>query len=198
MKTWKLVVAAILLSQQACTPGKDLAPVERLDPYSAVNTTIMAEPWVYARDVPMIAANSRDYVNVGLVETNRAGLRGYWLGVVAWSTVDRSALRSTEEPLRPSVVRLNWNDSSMELVPDPAGRAAIGASQAVFAGPQPAFHDAWYLLSREQLDRLARQPPVSVTLFLPEGRTASYSTWSVDRRALDEFLETTGHPGTRR
>jgi len=188
----------MLLAQQACTSGKDLAPVERLDPRSAVNTTIMAEPWVYARDVPMIAANSRDYVNVGLVETNRAGLRSYWLGVVAWSTVDRSALRSSEQPLQPSIVRLNWNDSSMELVPDPAGRAAIGASRPIFSGPQPVLRDAWYLLSPAQLARLAEGPPVSVTRFLPEGQTVAYATWNVNRRALDEFLETTGHPETLR
>lgn len=197
MNPWKAIVA-VLISLQGCTPGKDLTPVERLDALSAVNTTIMAEPWVYARDVPMIAANSRDYVNVGLVETNRAGLRGYWLGVVAWSTVDRSALGAEDEPPQPSIVRLDWEDSSMEVVPDPAGRAAIGASRPVFSGPSPVLRDAWYLLSTAQLARLSERPPASVTLFLPEGRAVTYDAWKVDRLALDAFLETTGRPSSRR
>jgi hypothetical protein len=193
-KKCRMLLAGLLLCQQACTTQPDLAPTERLDMRSAVNTTIMAEPWVYSREVPTLAANSRDYLNLGVVETNRAGLRGYWLGVVAWSTIDRSALRGPAVPVEPGTIELNWADGTMELVPDPAGRAAIGAGQPIFRGPQPEYEDAWYLLSMAQLARLAESPPDSVTVALPEGRSVVYTAWRVERGALDEFLAATGHP----
>jgi hypothetical protein len=188
----------LVLLAGGCTAGRDLWPVERLDPYSAVNTTIMAEPWVYGRDVPAIAANARDYLNVGLVETNRAGLRGYWLGVVAWSTIDRSALAVRLPPIKPGKVKLNWPDSSLELAPNPAGRGALGAGEPIFAGPQPVFQDAWYPLSATQLSRIAREPPTSVSLILDDGRPLVYDPWRVERRALDQFLEATGFPDRTR
>lgn len=191
-----LLVIALLAS--ACETGRDLWPVERLDPYSAVNTTIMAEPWVYGRDVRALAANARDYVNVGLVETNRAGQRAYWLGIVAWSTIDRSALPAPVEPTRPDIVQFNWPDDSLELRATPGGRNSIGATEPVFAAPQPIFEDGWYLLSLAQLTRLARGPPDSVSLVLEGGRVAVYEPWQVRRGALDQFLEATGHPERQR
>jgi hypothetical protein len=192
-----LLVLGLLAS--ACQTGRDLWPVERLDPYSAVNTTIMAEPWVYGRDVPSIAANARDYLNVGLIETNRAGQRAYWLGIVAWSTIDRSALSVPVSPIKPGEVQLSWGgDSALELQPVAGGRKMLGASEAIFAGPQPVFQDAWYMLTREQLVRLAEAPPTAISLAMPEGRPLVYETWRVDQRALDQFLEATGHPERRR
>jgi hypothetical protein len=181
-----------------CQTGRDLWPVERLDPRSAVNTTIMAEPWVYARDVPAIAANSRDYLNIGLIETNRAGQRAYWLGVVAWSTIDRSALSAPVAPVRPSAIQLGWGESSLELQPAKGGREMVGASEPIFAGPQPTFEDAWYMLTRDQLLRLAQAPPATISLEMPEGAPLVYETWRVDPRALEQFLEATGHPERRR
>jgi hypothetical protein len=192
MRGAALMLLGLLAS--ACQTGRDLWPVERLDPYSAVNTTIMAEPWIYGRDVPALAANARDYVNVGLVETNRAGQRAYWLGVVAWSTVDRSALSVAAAPVKPAVLRLNWSADSMELQPTPGGRKVIGASEPIFAGPQPVFEDAWYLLSPVQLARLAREPPSSLSLSVEDGYVLVYESWKVGRGALDQFLEATGHP----
>jgi hypothetical protein len=182
------------LLASACQTGRDPWPVERLDPYSAVNTTIMAEPWIYGRDVPALAANARDYVNVGLVETNRAGQRAYWLGVVAWSTVDRTALSVPNAPVRPAALRLSWSGDSLELQPTPGGRKAIGASKPIFAGPQPVFEEAWYLLSPAQLARLAREPPSSLSLSMEDGYDLVYESWRVGRSALDQFLEATGHP----
>jgi hypothetical protein len=171
---------------------RDLWPVERLDPKTAVNVTIMAEPWVYSRDVPMLAANARDYLNVGVVETNRAGTRAYWLGVVAWSTIDRSALPELVAPVSPGTVKLSWPEESLELKPAAAGRQEIGASETIFAGPQPVHEDAWYELNAAQLSRLAKSPPVTVSLVLEDGAVIVHEAWQVSRRALDQFLEATG------
>jgi hypothetical protein len=171
---------------------RDLWPVEQLDPKTAVNVTIMAEPWVYARDVPMLAANARDYLNVGVIETNRSGRRAYWLGVVAWSTIDRSALPVPVAPGRPGAIKLSWPQDTLELKPAAAGREAIGVSETIFAGPQPVQEDAWYALNSAQVSRLADSPPAAVSLVLDDGAVIVHQPWHVDRRALDQFLEATG------
>ncbi len=180
-----------VLALSACAEH-ELWPDERLDPKTAVNVTIMAEPWIYSRDFPMLAANARDYLNVGVVETNRAGTRACWLGVIAWSTIDRSALRAAVQPLKPGKVRLNWPDESLEIKPVTAGRATIGVGEAIFAGPQPAFVDAWYALTPAQLSRLARTAPTTVSLVRDDGGATIYQAWRIDPHVLAEFLEATG------
>jgi hypothetical protein len=171
---------------------RDLSPVERLDPHTAVNTTIMAEPWVYAREFPAIAANARDYLNVGVVETNRAGQRRYWLGVVAWSTIDRSAVPGQAVSLQPQRVRLGWVDGELELTPVSGGRQALGANEPIFAPPQPAFREAWYALSPAELERLAREPPQFVSLDREGDMPARYESWQVGRQSMKAFREATG------
>jgi len=183
---------AIALLVGACAAGRDLWPVERLDRQSAVNTTIMAEPWVFARDAREIAVNARDYLHVGVVETNRAGQRAYWLGVVAWSTVDRTALPVPVPPVRPGRIRFAWEEATLELESVPAGREAMGASEPIFAGPQPVFEDAWYLLSESQLARLALAPPVSVSLMSENDRPVHYDAWRVEPGALTALMRATG------
>jgi hypothetical protein len=190
----RLCASAALLAVLALSgcAERDLWPVERLDPKTAVNVTIMVDPWVYGHDVPMLAANARDYLNVGVVETNRAGTRAYWLGVVAWSTIDRSALPVPVAPVRPGTVKLRWPEETLELKPAAAGRQAIGSSGTIFAGPQPVQEDAWYELNAAQLSRLAKSPPATVSLVLDDGAVIVHQPWHVDQRAMDQFLEATG------
>jgi hypothetical protein len=171
---------------------RELWPEERLDLKSAVNVTIMAEPWVYFHDVPMLVANARDYLNVGVVETNRAGTRACWLGVIAWSTINRSALPVPGQPVKPGRVKLSWPDESLELQPVAAGRESLGISEVVFAGPQPAFGDTWYALTTAQLSRLSRSPPPTVSLVRDDGGATIYQAWQIDPRVLAQFLEATG------
>jgi hypothetical protein len=152
----------------------------------------MANPWVYGHDVPMLAANARDYLNVGVVETNRAGKRDYWLGVVAWSTIDRSALPVPAPLVKPGKLRLDWPGQSLELLPAAGGLAAVGTRKAIFAAPQAVHEDAWYALTAAQLSVLAKSPPATVALVLDDGAVIVHEPWRVDRRAMDQFVEATG------
>lgn len=183
------LMAIVLLAGCA---ERELWPEERLDPKTAVNVTIMAEPWIYFRDVPMLAANARDYLNVGVVETNRAGVRSYWLGVVAWSTIDRSVLPGVKSAAMPRAVRLTGASSSLELVPATDGRKAVQLSQAVFTDPQAAFTESWYPLTTEQLLMLGNEAPTAVTLISDEGVASTYGEWRIRPAALAEFLKATG------
>jgi len=184
-----LALAALALP--ACV-ARDLWPAERLDPATAVNVTIVAEPWVYARPVPMLAANARDYLNVGVAETNRAGVRAYWLGVVAWSTIDRSPLAAEEAPARPGQLRLAWQDGELALAPAANGRAAVGLTAPALTGPAERFTDAWYPLSAEDVVRLGRAAPASVSLVGAGGEPTTYDSWLVNPAVMPQFLKATG------
>lgn len=171
---------------------RDLWPAERLDSKTAVNVTIMAEPWVYSRDVPMLAANARDYLNLGVVETNRAGNRAYWLGVISWSTIDRSILPQVARASRPARVRLLWPHARLELPPASNGRSAVGLTEPVFEGPQASVAEAWCPLSAAQLAQLGKGAPVAVALVDDAGESTTYGEWQVHAAALAEFLKATG------
>jgi hypothetical protein len=180
-----------LLALSGCAQ-RDLWPAERLDPNTAVNVTIMAEPWVYARDVPMLAANARDYLSVGVVETNRAGIRAYWLGVIAWSTIDRSVLPAPAQANLQAKVRLLWPSTNLELLPASNGRAAPGLTEPVFVEPQANFTEAWYPLSTAQLAQLGADAPIAVALINDAGQPTTYEVWQVRSAAMSEFLKATG------
>lgn len=185
-----VAMAAFLVA--ACAE-RDVWPVERLDPKTAVNVTLMAEPWVYARPMPMLAANARDYLNVGIVETNRAGARAYWLGVVSWSTIDRTQLPGGTGLAQPARLRLAWKkDENLDLSPSPQGRAGVGLTQPALTGPAERFTDAWYALSAADLERLSAVAPASVSLVADDGGLRTYDAWRINPAAMAEFLKATG------
>jgi len=171
---------------------RDLWPAERLDPKTAVNVTIMARPWVYARAVPMLAANARDYLHVGVVETNRAGTRAYWLGVVSWSTIDRSVFAVQRANGAPPKVRLGWPESSLEFSPAAGGRTAAGLSSPAFVEPGTKFQEAWYALSTDQVVLLGGGAPVAVSLIGEDGELSTYEAWDANTAVMLEFLKATG------
>lgn len=171
---------------------RELWPEERLDPKTAVNVTIMAEPWIYSRDVPMLAANARDYLSVGVVETNRAGIRAYWLGIVAWSTIDRSVLPGPATALLPAKARLLWRAAKLELVPDSKGRSAPGITAPAFVDKDMKYTEAWYALSTAQLAQLGEAAPIAVALIDDSGQSTTYEAWQVRAAAMSEFLKATG------
>lgn len=184
-------VALSLLVLSGCAET-DLWPAERLDPKTAVNVTIMARPWVYARGVPMLAANARDYLNVGIVETNRAGTRAYWLGVVSWSTIDRSVFAAEAGNQAPPKVQLGWANSRLDLSPLEGGRSAARLSAPVFVEPGTEFKESWYSLSTDQVMQLGSNVPVAVSLISETGERTTYDAWDANPAAIAEFLKATG------
>lgn len=190
----KLLPAVLWLIALAGCAATEPVAVERLDPRTAVHTTLMPEPWVYYRDAPMLAAHLRDYLNVGVLQTNRAGARAWWLGVVAWSTLDRNAAAAgAARPTLPARLRLAWDDgSALELLPAAGGRKAVGLTEPAFEGEALAFDESWFSLSPPQLARLAQAPPTRVALIDDQGRPLAYEAWHAPPEALAALLEATG------
>lgn len=184
-------VAVSILALAGCAES-DLWPAERLDPKTAVNVTIMAEPWVYARGIPMLAANARDYLHVGVVETNRAGTRAYWLGVVVWSTIDRSVYATAGTRSPPAQVRLDWSTTKLELERAAGGRSDAGLSSPVFVEPGTRFEESWYSLSTDQVTQLGAGAPTAVSLMSDSGELTTYEAWRANPAVMVEFLKATG------
>lgn len=184
-------LAVVILALAGCA-SQDFTPRERLDPKSAVNVTIMSEPWIFAREVPMLAANARDYLSVGVVESNRAGSRTYWFGVFAWSTIDHSAQLGLAPSAQPPKVRLHWPDANLELSPA-SGSAGPGLSKPVFVDPKEVIMGAWYPLSPAQLAQLGAAVPTAVTLVDESAHSTTFGPWEARPEALKAFLEATGN-----
>jgi len=138
----------------------------------------------------MLAANARDYLNLGVVAINRSGDRTYWLGVVAWSTIDRIATDAGSA--RPGRLRLVNAKESIELSPVAEGRRAVGLDRPEFSGPGTRFSEDWYPLSVEQLRSLAEAPPSAVELLAADAQVLSFQKWRARRKPMVEFLKATG------
>lgn len=136
------------------------APVRsQIDPRTAVTTQSMGEPWVYAREATEIAVHARDYVSVGVVEVNRQGRRAYFLGVIAWSTVDRSGLPGARAPLPAELV---LDGRPAPLVPLGNDATAIGVSLRLFRPATGYAGETWYALQPADVRALAGHRPAWV------------------------------------
>lgn len=148
-----VLVALAALAACAAPPA---AVRSELDPRTAVTTQYMGEPWVYAREATELAVHARDYLSVGVVEVNRQGRRAYFLGVVAWSTVDRSGVPDARAPLPAD---LNVEGLPATLVPLGHEPKAIGVSLPLFRPPTGYTRETWYALRPADLRALGAHRP---------------------------------------
>jgi hypothetical protein len=147
------LVGTLLLA--GCAATDEGAGVQRfIDPRTAVTVQAMTEPWVYAREVRGLAVNQRDYRSVGIVEVNRQGTRAYYLGVVAWSTIDRSGLPAPTLPHG-----LHWAGEEAKIR-DPVGTdlASAGLSEPPFTRPAGFLGEAYYRVSAAEARTFAQVP----------------------------------------
>lgn len=175
-------IASALLVLSGCA-GERPAVQQWLDPRTAASVQAMGAPWVYARSADGLAVNQRDYRSVGVVEVNRQGTRAYYLGVVAWSTVDRSGLPPPAQP-----TRLRWAGDDRPAR-EPVGRdaASIGLSSEPFHPPSGLLGESWYRLSAADVRALASVP---AWIELTDGDDAlRFDLWSGGPELLAPLLE---------
>ena len=183
---------ALLVLMLAGCASRDLRPVERVDPDTAVHLTIMAEPWIYALDDRRQAANASHFLTVTVVETNRTGTRRYWLNAVSSSTGTRgndAGERMTDGPIQ---VHLHWPTKQLQLAAAADGRRAAGVSEAATSIPGARIAEAWCPLSPGQVAEFGGGAPVAISLVDQKGAVQSYLPWEVDDAAIADFLKATG------
>lgn len=158
---------------------------EYLDPQTAMTVRLVAEPYIFGRDVPDLAANARDYVSLGAVELDNMGKHRYFLALVSWSTIDR-ARSGSALPALPARLAIGNGPSLREWAVTSHEPRQLGAGISVFDPPSGRFGDSWFEVKPADLRALAEHPPASIEVTL-EGLRRTFTLWRDGQAALQEF-----------
>jgi hypothetical protein len=177
----------ICLLLQGCAAGALRQPRTWLDERTAATVTAQEPCAVLAHENQARATNVRDYVQAGAVEVNRAGTRAYYLVLISWSTVDRSADERVALDAELAHSTLWADDRPIELRRIAQGRAAAGVSSGPYAAPAPAAIESWYPVTLNELGALAGATLLRLTAQSGD-MPRSYQLWQSDRGGLAAFL----------
>lgn len=159
-----------------------------LDDKSAVTVETMAEPYVLACEAPGLAANSRDYLDMRILDTDRMGSRAYFLSLIAFSTVDRhGATNVTVEGLHRVTVHAGGAAIPLEEVP--AADEAHGLSDRLFAHRNGQVVAKEYRLSAEQVIKIAGASPANFKVEIGDPDELVYTPWSPAVEELKRIAE---------
>jgi len=178
-----LLAAAMLTS--ACSGGG--RPLEQLDTRSGLTVVRGREPLVFARTEPRYSRSARDYVYLGPVETNRQGVREYYLWVGIATTLDRGFLAPAA--LAPRTLYVNVGGEPMELPLKPWHELVpIGLAEPVYATAVPVRAELAARVTLQQLILIDAESPASIAVEVA-AQTAprSYVRWADDASFHDFF-----------
>ena len=138
----------------------------------------------------MRGINVRDYVEIGAVEVNRMGKRQYYLALLSWSTIDRTA--PERESIQASLGRVTlWaDDRPIELTRLTTDRATVGLSQPPYPPPTPEASESWYASTLGEIAALAGARTLQLAASAPdatEGRR--YHEWQTGSSGFAAFIE---------
>jgi hypothetical protein len=185
--TLLLLLASTVLAAGCAGAPERPAATEFLDPQTAMTVRVVAEPFVYARDVPELAANVRDYLYVGAVETNNMGHRSHYLALVSWSTIDRKRVGVPEAGL-PDRLELSIGDSAREYPLKTHEPRSVGVGASILEPPAGYLGDSWFIVSAADLRAFSGAPPASVDVIVG-GARQTYTLWKRADAALAAFVE---------
>ena len=159
---------------------------EYLDPQTAVTVRTVATPYIFAHEVPELAANVRDYLSVGAVELNNMGGRTHYLALIVWSTVDRERV-GVPQPALPEGLRITIGSQVRELTAATHEPRSIGIGAPVFRPPTGYRGESWYAVTPADLRALVTTPPATLEL-LDDQHPATYALWRDAAAALADFV----------
>ena len=178
-----LVLAALLVGS---LPAQAQRPRTVLDPQTGATLALAAEPWLFARDQPHLAAYARDYVGLYAVDINTAGAHRPFLAVFFWSTIDRRKGFAGQAPR----VELRVDDRRVLLTPGSESARDLGISAWPLTPPGKGAVFQVYAVDATLLRQLAESRFTSVRLLDDiDGDDEPLLTWKEGRRALAEFAK---------
>jgi hypothetical protein len=179
--------------------GANAAPVQFLDERTGATVTVVREPLVFALERSILAANSRDYINMTAVEVDRSGHIQLYLIGYFWSTIDRRGGAHIEPAQRP--LELSADGRLIRLTPEAEFPKDLLDDKQLkaptFAKPQRAA----YLITREVLRYIVASKKMVLSFASetdsedPQSAAAQddereiYEAWDDGRKALKAFLE---------
>lgn len=182
-----LIAIAVLVILSACATEQP-AVVEKLDELTAVTYTYSRTPIILSPDTPLDGDNTRDYVQVGVIEVNRMGTLQYYL----WLGISEMNYEATAD-MQPEGFELIVLDIGGEKIPlDVIGwtEKAIGISEPVYKKLFSTSSDAYYQVTLEQIQLLNDVDGVKLltTGFEPR-EFVSWYRQTTARNDLAEFLQ---------
>ncbi len=183
--------ASLLLAAAfaGCAGGGRL---EQLDEQSGATLVRGSEVLVYARTEPLYSRSARDYVYLGPVETNRQGVREYFLWVGVATTIDRGFI-APEAP-EPGTLYVEVQGEPIEL-PLKAWHELVptGLKKPMYSTTVPVREEFAARVTLQQLALIGGASPASVGLATRE-RSAPRTFVRWDGGAtFDEFIATIGN-----
>jgi hypothetical protein len=193
MRAAVFVTTIALATSSVVGCAHDGGLIERLDEHGVTITRDTA-PLVFARTEGRYSRSARDYLYLGPVETNRQGIRDYYLWVGIATTLDRGFIAPTVET--PHMLYLNVQGEPIELLLRPWGEVLRDG------GLVPLYETAvdtdTVLAARvtlQQLELFAAEPLASVTTATGNGDTREYFRWEERQGWLDFIAALAGRAG---
>jgi len=165
--------------------------LEQLDEQSGATIVRGPAVLVYARTEPRYSRSGRDYVYLGPVETNRQGVREYYLWVGVASTLDRGYI--APEGAMPARLFIDVGGAPMELVlarwheREPALGDARVYGTAVKVQEELAAR-----VTLDQLQHLAEESLRSLRVVDSTGGERAYFRWDEESTWPGFLAETAG------
>lgn len=149
---------------------------ERLDEASGTTVRAGGEPMVFARTETGYSRSGRDYLYFGPVETNRQGVREYYLWVGVATTLDRGYL--APPGVEPERVFVDVAGEPMELALRPWRDREPGLRDPrVYDTPVRLGAELAARIALDQLRRLASEPLQSLRVVDHDGHERIYYRW---------------------
>ena len=178
---WLLVAAAAVAACGSATV------LEQLDAQAGMTLVRAEELLVFARTDPRYSRSARDYLYVGPFETNRQGVREYYLWVGVATTLDRGFVAPTVE--LPQVLYVTVDGEPMELPLRPLAELVRRTFDApVYATAVPVRAELAARVTLQQLERLDTAVLESIGATAGDGAPQqTYVRWS-EPAGFAEFL----------
>lgn len=178
LETHHRALAAVLLvcGSIGCQGLAPRQPGPRLDTHTGMTVSTASELMVYARTEARYSRAARDYVYLGPLETNRQGLREYYLWVGTATTLDRGFL--APEPQLPVAIYASVRGEPMEFALQRWSVEFSGSSAlSTYTTTVELYGELVARVTLDQLRMLAQNEPESIRARLPDGSTRVFARW---------------------
>lgn len=194
MRPVTFIALSLALSLSACASNPQSKARTWLDERTAETVTAQGSPATFAREEQMRATNVRDYAEIGAIEINRMGTRRYYLLLISWSTIDRTA--AEREAMDGALARLTvWaDDRPIELTREPASESSVRLGQHPYVLPTPAAVEFWYPVTLAELRSLAAADALRLYARAATGDEHRYGEWQNGQTGLKNFLQYIAQP----
>ena len=181
-----LIVAGVLAG---CTSGGRL---EQLDERSGATIVRGPDVLVYARTEPRFSRSARDYLYLGPVETNRQGVREYFLWVGVATTIDRGFIAPDAQ--EPHTLYVEIQGEPIEL-PLKAWHELLptGLTKPMYSTTVPVREELAARVTLQQLVLIGGASPASVSLATVDNSVPrTFVRWD-GAANFDDFIAAVGN-----